>query len=214
VDITDRPATVTYAGQWTTLRSITDFAIGVSRNLPGNGKGRGTDFAAARPSPSGAHGADPGFEIARATASHTRALAGDFQLRIAGAGQYTTDALIPQEQMSIAGSTAVRGFLEREVARDVGYFANAELYTPDLSRAVHSPGTLRALAFYDRGAARNNPLPGETGQTEIIASAGGGVRWNLEKKTTLRFDMARVIQGVATRPDGRWRGHFAFYFAF
>jgi hemolysin activation/secretion protein len=214
VDITDRPASVTYAAQSVKLDSVTDFAVSYSHNLPGTGKGESTDFVAARPSPAGLGGAPSGFEIMRATGSHARVLPGDFQFRIAGAAQYTKDALIPQEQVGIAGSTAVRGFLEREVARDVGYFVNAELYSPDLASAARAQGSLRVLAFYDRGAARNNPLPGEAGQAQIISSAGSGVRWNLDKKSTVRFDVARVIQGVATRPDGRWRGHAAFYYAF
>lgn len=214
VDITDRPATATYAAQWTTTRSATDMSIGYTRNLPGAGNGRGQDFAAARPSPSGPGGADPGFEIVRATGSYARVLDGDFQLRFAAAAQYTRDTLIPQEQIGIAGSTSVRGFLEREVARDVGYFVNAEIYTPDWASSVRLPGSVRALVFYDRGMARNNTLPGETGQHEIIASAGSGVRWNVEKNVSVRFDLAHVLQGVATRPDGRWRGHVNLYYAF
>lgn len=214
VDITDRPVSASYAGQWTEPRSSTDFSVGYARNIPGIGNGRGSDFAAARPSPIGQGGADSRFSIVRATASHIRALEGDVQIRFAAVGQYTRDALIAPEQLGIAGSTSVRGFLEREVARDVGYFINVEVYTPDWAAASGLPGNLRGVGFYDRGTARNNALPGETAQQETIASIGAGLRWNLQRNATVRFDVARVMQGSLTRPADRYRGHVNVYFAF
>lgn len=214
VDITDRPVSVTYAAQWTENRSATDFSAGYFRNIPGVGSGRGGDFIAARPSPIGQGGADSRFSIVRATGSHVRALEGDIQLRFAAAGQYTRDALIAPEQFGIAGSTSVRGFLEREVARDVGYFVNAEVYTPDWATSAGVPGSLRGVGFYDWGTARNNALPGETAQHETIASLGAGLRWNVQRNVSVRFDVARVTQGSPTRPADRYRGHVNVYYAF
>lgn len=214
VDITDRPVTLSYGAQWTQPRSATDLSIAYSKNVPGVGNGRGDAFALARPSPVGQAGGSSHFAVLRATASHARALEGDWQVRLAAVGQYTRDALIAPEQMGIAGSTSVRGFLEREVARDVGYLINAEVYTPNWAGGANVPGNLRAVAFYDRGTARNNALAGEAGQRQTIASLGGGLRWNIEKNASVRFDVARVMEGSPTRPAGRYRGHVNVYYAF
>jgi len=50
----------------------------------------------------------------------------------------------------LSAATAVRGFLEREIVRDTGCFANLELYSPNLAgKLVPGEGNLRGLLFYD-----------------------------------------------------------------
>ena len=108
-------------------------------------------------------GASANYSIARLGASQVNSFAGDWMFRAALTLQHSSDALVSGEQFSIAGATAVRGFLEREIARDKGYVVNAELYSPNLAEALHvGKGPLRALVFYDYGSAQNNLLAGQT----------------------------------------------------
>jgi hemolysin activation/secretion protein len=209
VNITDRPVTLTYAAQYAQGRYATDFSVGYMRNIPGGGGGKSNDFAAARPSPLLLGGARAEFSALRLSGSYTRALENEYQIRVATSGQYTNDPLISAEQFGIAGSSTVRGFMEREVARDIGYYVNTEIYTPNIAEKLRLPGALRVIAFYDFGWARNNQLAGELSQRASVASIGTGVRWNLEKTSTLRFDLARIVDESTTRLRGRYRGHIA-----
>jgi hemolysin activation/secretion protein len=119
------------------------------------------------------------------------------------------------EQFGIAGVTAARGFLEREITRDTGYFANFELYSPNLSgELIPGEDNLRGLLFYDIARAANNSLAGETRQPVSIASLGAGFRWNIERKFNMRFDLARVVDGGGSKKAGDLRGHISVYVGF
>lgn len=215
VDVTVRPLSVTYAGLWARPGGQTDYSLTFAQNWPGAGHGNSADVAAARPSPAGGPGAPARFTAIRGAASHLRALSDDWQVRGAFSGQYGHQPLISGEQFSIAGATAVRGFAEREVARDNGYFGNLEIYTPNLaSRLGSESSNVRALAFYDFGFAVNNPLPGESKQKASIASAGIGVRWTWQKSLSLRSDFAQVVDEGGTKVRGARRLQFALYYAF
>ena len=202
VDVTVRPASLAYSGNWARPGRITDFYLALSRNLPGSTNGHESDFNAARPSPSGGDGAPSRYTIGRFGASVVNAFANNWQVRAAVSGQYTSDALISGEQFGIAGATAVRGFLEREIARDKGFFVNLKLYTPNLAgKLVPGEGNLRGLVFYDIGHAANNPLAGETEQQVSISSIGAGLRWNIQRDFNARLDVARVVdEGGSRRP--------------
>lgn len=220
--VTVRPASLTYYGNWAAPGIVNDISIGYAHNIPGGPNGSDADFSAARPSnavdASGnpVPGASASYSLFRIGASHINAFAGDWQFRGAVASQSTRDALVSGEQFSIAGSTAVRGFLEREIARDEGYVVNAEIYTPNLAESLHAgKGPLRLLAFYDFGSAHNVLLAGQTDTLKtIIASAGLGLRWNIEKSFSLRLDVARVLKGAASENPGDYRGHLALYYGF
>ena len=213
--VTVRPVSLTYSGNWAAPGRVSDFNLGYAVNVPGAGRGNDVDFALARPSPTGGAGASARYSIARFGASHIGAFAGDWQFRLALTAQLTSDALVPGEQFGIAGANAVRGFLEREVARDKGQIATAEIYTPNLAdMLVANKGALRALAFYDTGTAQNNPLEGETDQKTTIASIGLGVRWAIEKSVSLRFDVAKVQKEAGSKQQGDIRGHLALYYGF
>jgi len=219
--VTVRPASLTYSGNWASPGRVSDFSLGYSRNLPGGTNGEDADFVAARPSNvldsngNPVSGAKSHYSVARVGASHVSAFQGDWQFRVALNMQLTSDALVSGEQFGIAGANAVRGFLEREVARDKGSIASVEVYTPNLAdKLAAGKGALRALVFYDRGSAANNPLAGEADQKTVIASAGTGLRWVFEKSFSLRFDVARVLEEAASRKKGDFRGHVALYYGF
>ncbi|MDO8291835.1 MAG: ShlB/FhaC/HecB family hemolysin secretion/activation protein [Gallionella sp.] len=215
LDVTLRPVSFAYSGNLAKPGLISDFYTALSHNVPGVANGRESDFNAARPSPNGGSGATSRYKILRFGASRVNVLEGNWQIRAAVNAQYTPDALVSGEQFGIAGATAVRGFLEREVVRDTGYFANLELYSPNLmGKLIPGEGNLRGLLFYDIASAANNPLNGETKQQVSIASMGAGVRWNIQRDFNMRFDLARVMDEGGSRKAGNLRGHISVYFGF
>ncbi|MDO8350837.1 MAG: ShlB/FhaC/HecB family hemolysin secretion/activation protein [Gallionella sp.] len=215
VDITVRPVSVAYSGNWTRPGRITDFYAAFSHNVPGAANGRESDFNAARPSPNGGQGASSQYAILRFGASIVSAFESNWQVRGAFNAQLTPDALVSGEQFGIAGATAVRGFLEREIVRDTGYFANLEFYSPNLAgELIPGEGNLRGLLFYGIAGAANNPLAGEDRQQVSIASVGAGLRWNIQRNFNLRFDLARVVDAGGSKKTGDLRGHLSAYFGF
>ncbi len=212
VDVTVRPVSLTYNGNWARPGRISDFYVALSHNVPGAVNGQESNFNAARPSPNGGSGAPSRYTILRFGTSIVNAFESNWQVRVALNGQYTPDALVPGEQFGIAGVTAVRGFLEREIARDTGYFANLEFYSPNLAgELIPGEGNLRGLLFYDFARASNNPLAGETSQKASIASVGAGFRWNVQRNFNMRFDLARILDGGGVRKNGDLHGHISVY---
>ena len=215
VDVTVRPISMAYSGNWANPGRISDFYVALSKNVPGTANGQQRDFDAARPSPNGGGGAPSRYAILRLGASMVNAFENNWQVRVAFNAQYTPDALVSGEQFGIAGATAVRGFLERELARDTGYFTNLELYSPNLmGKLVPGEGNLRALLFYDLASAANNCLAGEVRQQVSIASIGTGFRWNIQRDFNMRFDLARVMEAGGSKKAGDLRGHISIYFGF
>lgn len=215
VDVTVRPLSVTYAGQWQHPGLATSFSVSYSRNWPGGSQGEEVDFNAARPANTGSGGAPADYSLLRLGAALVKSLPRDWQLRAAGSAQYSEDPLISAEQFGLTGATTVRGFEEREAARDRGYALSLEGYTPDFARRMGlKNGSLRALAFIDQAAGRYNLLPGESQQELHIASWGGGVRGSIDSHLNFRLDAARVIDGNGLRKDGDTRAHFILQYTF
>lgn len=215
VDVTVVPVSVAYNGNWAKPGRISDFYVAVSHNIPGADNGEEKDFNAARPSPNGGDGASSHYTILRFGSSMVNAFKNNWQIRGAVNAQYTPDALISGEQFGITGATAVRGFLEREIVRDTGYFATLELYTPNLpGKLIPGKGNLRLLLFADIGRASNNRLDGEEKQLVSVASLGAGVRWNIQRNFNIRFDMARIMDEGGNRETGDMHGHVSAYFGF
>ncbi len=218
-----RPVSATYSGQWMKPGEAIDFNVGVMHHLfP-----MGSHFT-------GAGGIDRySFVTTRATTdtfsalrlggSYTRALPEDWLVRAAISGQYAQNPLPSGEQIGLAGSSAVRGFLERAVSSDRGYFANIELYSPDYGPRFGLPGNLKALAFYDWASGHNlGGLAAPQFSRANIASAGLGLRYNVKKDISARFDLARVLEGHQPTPGnsaeaakpGDIRGHFSIAVGF
>jgi hemolysin activation/secretion protein len=200
-----------------------DYNIGVAHNLALGTHYTNVDGTIDRYSylTSGNRSTRDDFNILRLGGSYLKAFQSDWQVRVAASGQYTGDPLVAAEQLGLAGSTAVRGFNERAVSTDSGYFANTEIYTPELSKKTGMPGSLRALAFYDfaHGYNRNLPAGSLTPGSIGIASIGAGVRYAMGKNFSLRFDLARVLDAgpanpvpgttpnISSKERGDWRGH-------
>lgn len=240
-----RPFSATYTGQRQSPGRILDYSLGVYQNWA-----TGTRYAFT--TASGAAGLDrysvmsndgngvakratpDGFNYLKATFSYLHALPADWAMRAAINGQYSRTALPASEQFGIAGSTAVRGFNERAVSMDSGYFVNLEVYTPELAKDAGLPGSLKAIGFYDFGrsfnhlGSRNADLGVGPFEKAGIASIGAGLRYAIGKDVSLRADLARILDAgpadigpgsFATNPantesKGDWRGHFGLQLAF
>ncbi|MCM2288950.1 MAG: hypothetical protein NDI67_07975 [Sulfuritalea sp.] len=218
-----RPVSATYSGQWQKPGEAIDFNIGLAHNLfP-----MGSEFPFPRVGPrvttdrysaaSGYQTKDE-FSVLRFGGSYATAIAGDWMLRVAASGQHANNALPAGERIGLAGSNAVRGFLERAVATDRGYFANLELYSSDIAARLGVQGNLKWLAFFDWAQGYNlNP---SVNQAVNIASLGVGLRYNLKKDVSARIDVARVMDGVWPNGspnvalDGDIRGHFSLAVGF
>jgi hemolysin activation/secretion protein len=243
---TVRPLSLTYTGQRQSPGRILDYSLGFYQNLATGSRyafttadgTTGTDRYSALSSDgnSSFQRATPdSFSYLKLTFSYLRAFAGDWALRGAFSGQYSRTPLPASEQFGIAGSTAVRGFNERAVAMDNGYFVNLEVYTPELAQRVGlKTGSLKAVGFYDFGSgfnyleSRNASLGQGPFEKAGIGSIGAGLRYAMGKDVSLRVDLARVVDAgpadiapspantstANTESKGDWRGHFGLQLAF
>ena len=220
VPYTTRPLSLTYSGQRLSPGRMFDYNIGIARNLALGTQYTNLDGATDRYSylTSGNRATRDDFSIVRFGGSYLNAFQTDWQLRVAASAQYAGNPVVAAEQLGLAGSTAVRGFDERAAAADSGYFANAEIYTPEIGKIAGSRSSLRALAFYDFARGRNHNVPvGSLTLTKIdVASVGAGLRYAIGKDFSLRLDLARVLDAgpAGTQERGDWRGHLNVMVAF
>jgi hemolysin activation/secretion protein len=211
-DVTLRPLSLAYTRMQVAPGRATEFTASLATNLRGGAHGREEDFQSSRPGTSGGASAD--YTVLRGNLTHLRVFEGDWQARLAANAQWTPQPLLAQEQLGLAGSSTVRGFLEREVARDTGVQISVEGYTPSFADALGSKGNLRALAFLDAATGRNHLLDGETQPRPSLASWGLGLRYGAGKDVSAKLDVAQIITANGNQNRGDWRGHFSLMFAF
>lgn len=215
VDVTVRPISLTYNGNWANPGRISDIYAALSYNIPGADHGKESDFNAARPNPFGQDGAPSHYTILRFGASMVNAFKNNWQVRLAFNAQYSPDVLVFGEQFGVTGVTSVRGFMEREIARDNGCFVNLELYSPSLAgKLIPGETNLRGLLFVDLARAANNTFGGEDDQQSSIASLGAGFRMNIRRNFNLRLDVARVMAEGGDNKIGDIHAHLSLYFGF
>ncbi len=204
-DVTAHPLSVSYSGRW---QNKIGFQLSAAKNIPGGTEGDDAAFAASRA------GAKADYQIFRYGLNIVQAF-GDWQALLAFNGQATSDALIAGEQFGLGGADSVRGFLEREIGDDKGYFAKVEIYSPNMAEMLKLPTVrFRALAFFDMGAVqRNKALPDEP-TDEKIASLGLGLRAELGKGAGLKLDVAQVQDAGGAQVKGDVRVHFALNYVF
>lgn len=175
------------------------FGLALSHNLGGGGRYAGpARFEAVRP------GARRDYTILRANAYGALPVAQGMQLSWRLAGQSSGDGLVPAEQFGLGGVQAVRGYEEREITGDSGWFGSMELAMP----APWLDG-LRVAAFADAGMVRNalgTPCNGVDVQCSLgsvglgLRHDGGGIQW--------RLDLAQALQAGRTTSKQSPRLHF------
>lgn len=109
-------------------------------------------------------------------------------------GQLASSPLMPTEEYGLGGYNTVRGYDERSANGDNAYLFNVELRTP--------PGSIfkifgnqevedmfQFLGFFDYGFVGNiKPVPGTPQQTIFLMSVGPGLRYNIDRFVSVRFD--------------------------
>lgn len=208
-DVTVRPLSAIYAGDWTHASGATNYYLMGVRNLPGGDHGGESDFAANRADASTSYG------LLRFGVNHTRQFASDWQLRLALNGQITRDALVPGEQFGAGGANSVRGYGERALSDDQGHAVNLEMYTPGLCAGGATVAVqCRLLAFYDAAAVtHNNALPGERTDASL-SSAGIGVRLSYGRQLSVQMDVGQVLTDSDTQSKGDRRVHLKMNLAY
>lgn len=223
---TVRPITATYTGSWQRPGENIDFNAGFTYNLFPMGSRYPFPVGSAiedRYSFINGRQTPDRFLALKLGGSYASPVVDQWLGRAAFTGQYASAALPSGEQLGLAGSSAVRGFLERAVAADRGYVVNLEVYSPDYARQIGIEGTLKGLVFVDWASGHNfAPVAGSGYARANVASAGVGLRYNLKKDISAKFDLVRVIEGHQANPGtsaeaakpGDIRGHFGLAFGF
>lgn len=215
-----RPVTATYSGQWQRPGEAIDFNIGFTHHAFPMGSRYTGPAGVDRYSFVTTRQTSDNFSSLRLGGSYSTALFGEWLGRAAINGQYSNNPLPAGEQIGLVGSSSVRGFLERAVSTDRGYVVNLELYSPDYAPGFDIKGNLKGLAFIDWASGQN--LASNSFARANVASAGVGLRYNLNKDISVRFDIARVLEGHQPTPGnsaeaakpGDIRGHFGLAFGF
>ncbi|HZX31534.1 MAG TPA: ShlB/FhaC/HecB family hemolysin secretion/activation protein [Rhodocyclaceae bacterium] len=239
---TVRPFSLTYTGQRQSPGQVIDYSLGAYQNwatgtryayTTASGTTGFDRYSVMNPDGGGAQRKTPdNFNYLKLSFNYLGSLASNWTARAAFNGQYSATPLPSSEQFGLAGSMAVRGFNERAVAMDKGYFVNLEIYSPEISQELGIPGNLKALLFYDFALGNNNRIERNAGmgsgpyEHARIASAGAGLRYSMRKDVSLRFDLANVLAAAPGNPvpgatasvnkesRGDWRGHAALLLAF
>lgn len=195
-----RPASVAYTANWTLERAQAGAQVTFVHNLPGGADGNTDAINRARP------GADPSYYLWRFGANYAQAFESDWQVRLNFQAQHTEQILLGAEQFGAGGQSSVRGYNEREISAEQGYYANLEIYTADFAdRLGLKSWNLRLVGFYDWGYARRvDPGPGDIAE-QGIASVGIGLRASLGKNFSLKADLANTLNEGSQRRSGSWR---------
>jgi len=192
-----RPITFRYAGRIERDQAAVAAYAEYAYNLAGGRSNGDIAYATAR------IGAERDWDAFRYGVDATYTLGALWTLTGRFRGQYADEPLIPGEQIGIAGSTAVRGFREREVTGDKGYYVNLEAQGPPIAWDI------APMIFYDAGhRTLVAPVIGASA-SESIASAGAGLRWRWQR-IDMNVTWAHVLQGAA---NGTTADHDKIHFS-
>ncbi len=217
--VTERPFSLAYAAQLTKPSVQGAGSVTWVSNLPGGSQGSYLHYQAARATVAGATLLPtPNWRLWRANVSGSVSLPLDWQMRAALNGQYSRDLLLPAEQLGVGGMATVRGYPERVVAGERGYYGNLELYTPDLNQYWKLPDdSVRALLFWDTARVSVNDQPLAWSHS-AISSYGIGVRVVHRRDVTVKLDLGWPQQSVpylgSVIKKNDVRGHIAISLVF
>jgi len=206
--VTVHPLALEYSAQ-SGSRIAAGFNAGIARNLDIGGKH--TDEAAFEAVRTGAK---PGYTVFRAGGYVTLPLPEDWTVGGRLSLQYSGDELVPGEQFGIGGANSVRGYEEREVSGDRGFFGSLEVSTPKLGWAGDKVD-LRFVAFADSGQVTNrDAAPCAGTQTRCsLASVGAGAKLAFGN-VQARLFVANALKDSATTQKQDWRSHFSINASF
>lgn len=154
----------------------------------------------------------PDYFYGLASVEHQRRLYDQWSMRFKMQGQVASENLQPSEQLGAGGYDTVRGYEQRELIGDQGFWGTFELYTPELSLArifdwENETDSLRFLGFFDAASLEQVvPLPGSLVNQQQIGSVGVGMRWNYSDWFKFRADYGYPVftDNIALDESGRF----------
>lgn len=183
-----------YEVPWTKISFFTDVFGSPGGMMPDQTK---ADYNSLR------KGASPRYLYGRLAFIEIFYLPKKFSIMTTLKGQLATNALLPSEQYGIGGFDTVRGYEERILNGDDALQANVEFRSPAL-RAFDrkcSRDALQFLVFGDYGFVHNyQPTSGEPGHA-FIASAGPGLRYNMDPYINIRLDWGIKLHKIQNDPS-------------
>jgi hemolysin activation/secretion protein len=183
-----------------------EFYLGGIHNEPWGGQGKQEDFHAAR------SGAVADYSIFRYGINAGAPLPADWLIRTSFNGQVTDNRLIDGERIGLGGASSIRGYEEREDAKDNGFTGSFEVYSPELSRLAGLSRTqLRLLGFCDGGYGYNvrpsrDALPFQ--RESHLVSAGAGFRLGVASNFSFGLDWGHAFEASNTTKSGDNKIHF------
>jgi len=119
------------------------------------------------------------FLKANARLSRIQPLFGAFSLLASTSGQHSNDPLLASEEFAIGGAEFGSAYDSAELSGDSGVAGRAELQYNQAS-ASDFISQYQVYTFYDIGKVWNkNPIPGSENDSDSLASAGLGARFNI-----------------------------------
>ena len=143
----------------------------------------------------------------RMDGNFSMALPAKWQLLWRGQAQHASAPLISSEQLVAGGRTWLRG--AGSLFGDRGFLSAVDVYSPELA-----PG-LRGLLFFDVASLGNNNGTLARPSSDVLASAGLGLRYNHAGGWYLLADYAQVLKGsviaLSTNAAAPQRGNSSVY---
>ena len=102
-----------------------------------------------------------------------------------------SDPLLSAEQFGLGGATFGRGYEPSEITGDKGIAAKLELQYSQQWKPIES--VVQYYSFYDVGAVRNVLTVIDVPQSQSLASAGGGLRFELPGGFAASAEMAKPL---------------------
>lgn len=218
VDVRSRPLTLGYSASYEHARGVSSLYASYVRNIPrgalNDKRNYGNPARLIAPGnpfgQSSREGADPVWDALRFGARADVQVFEQWLVRWRADAQLAHEPLISGEQFGAGGARSVRGYEERELAGDTGWFTSVEMWSPPLYKDV------RAIAFVDLAHLRNkkSQVVGEKKLVESVSSAGVGVRWFWRTNFSLELDVARPFADAITTKRGDLRIHLNSFYRF
>ena len=196
-----RPLTLQYQiGRKTPLHQF-NFNIGISTNLVDDQEAYDIEERSEGSKP------DTGWSVLRYSGKYERNL-GRWMFRFKLNGQAADEILISGEQYGLGGASSVRGYDERSMLGDKGYYYGLELWSPVTKRR------LRGLFFYDAGKTSYIEDIGTGIFEQTPSSAGIGLRWAWTTHLNLALDYASVLEDAGSQETGDGKFHLNVVYLF
>lgn len=182
---------------------------------PGNLSDLNTDAAFSQSYPF----AEADYQFAKFSLERVTRLPAGFSWRVSGQYQVASGNLVPSEQLGMGGAYTVRGYEERSASGSEGFLVTNELRAPSFSLGQFldksAKDQMQLLAFFDYGQTSNRDLLRNEDPHVLLKSAGAGLRYQVSRFFTLRFDYGWQL--VDARPGleaGKSRGHVSASYSF